>query len=148
LARNKENRISEILKIAIFFNTKMPIGKNKISLKEAAEITGYHPDYLSQLIRKGKLNAERFGRSWVTSREDVNAYLVSMKFVSADKAFVKSKKHSVFFIFSYALIVLALMISVVYYFLSQTSKKEKYIVKDENVLDVKEIGSEGENTFD
>lgn len=50
-----------------------------ITLKEAAKISGYAPDYLGQLIRKGKLKGKRIflNEAWVTTEEDVRAYLAS-----------------------------------------------------------------------
>jgi len=42
--------------------------ENLISLQEASKLSGYHPDYLSFLARGGKLQAQKIGRNWVTSR--------------------------------------------------------------------------------
>jgi excisionase family DNA binding protein len=47
---------------------------NRLTLKEASEMTGYHTDYLSQLIRSGKLRGEKIGRTWVTTRRAVTEY--------------------------------------------------------------------------
>ncbi len=54
-------------------------GAKYITLKEAAKLSGYAPDYLGQLIRKGKLKGKRIflNEAWVTTEEDVRAYLVS-----------------------------------------------------------------------
>ena len=53
-------------------------GKNDdfISLKEAAEITGYSSDYVGQLIRSGKLPGKQIftNVSWVTTREALLEY--------------------------------------------------------------------------
>ncbi|HEX3095487.1 MAG TPA: hypothetical protein VHQ20_00010 [Patescibacteria group bacterium] len=40
-----------------------------ISLARAAELTGYHQDYLGQLCRLGRLPAKKVGRNWFTSKE-------------------------------------------------------------------------------
>lgn len=59
---------------------KKPNNSGKfITLKEAAKISGYAPDYLGQLIRKGKLKGKRIflNEAWVTTEEDVKAYLSS-----------------------------------------------------------------------
>lgn len=53
-----------------------------ISLKEASEISGYHPDYLSYLIRKGKLEGKRIGRDWFTTQSALENYLLTKKFFS------------------------------------------------------------------
>lgn len=43
-----------------------------ISLAQAAKISGYHQDYLGQLARAGKLDAQKIGRNWVTTLNSVN----------------------------------------------------------------------------
>jgi hypothetical protein len=43
-----------------------------ISLSRAAQITGYHQDYLGQLCRLGKLPATKKGRIWFTSEDALN----------------------------------------------------------------------------
>lgn len=49
----------------------------QISLKEAAKISGYSPDYLGQLIRKGKLPGSQVccNVAWMTTEEAVKEYL-------------------------------------------------------------------------
>jgi hypothetical protein len=42
-----------------------------LSLAQAAQMTGYHQDYLGQLARAGKLPAQKIGRNWVTTIEAV-----------------------------------------------------------------------------
>lgn len=51
--------------------------KGYITLKEAAEIANYTPDYVGQLIRAGKIKGEQVYSSvaWVTTEEEVQAYL-------------------------------------------------------------------------
>ena len=48
-----------------------------ITLKEAAKISGYAPDYIGQLIRKGKLPGRQIycNVQWMTSREAVLEYI-------------------------------------------------------------------------
>jgi excisionase family DNA binding protein len=46
-----------------------------LSMAEAGEITGYHPDYLSALARQGKLMGQKVGRNWLITREALNAFL-------------------------------------------------------------------------
>ncbi|OGF36496.1 hypothetical protein A2531_04385 [Candidatus Falkowbacteria bacterium RIFOXYD2_FULL_34_120] len=75
--------------------------KNLISLKEAAEISGYSSDYVGQLIRSGKIPGKQVycNVAWMTTKEAVldyknkgksNNQKVSLK----DKIF--SKKRQVF----------------------------------------------------
>jgi hypothetical protein len=49
-----------------------------IPLREAAEGTPYSQDYLSLLARKGRLEAIKRGRNWVTTRRAVAAYQESV----------------------------------------------------------------------
>jgi len=46
-------------------------GLNFISLKQASEISGYHQDYLSQLIRQGKIKGTKIGRNWFVVEEEI-----------------------------------------------------------------------------
>lgn len=51
--------------------------KGYITLKEAAEISGYAPDYIGQLIRGGKIRGEQVyaNVAWVTTEDEVRAYM-------------------------------------------------------------------------
>ncbi len=61
-----------------------------ISLKEAAEISGYAPDYVGQLIRAGKLPGKQVysNVAWVTTEEAVRAYTAGKQsgIVSSEQA--------------------------------------------------------------
>jgi excisionase family DNA binding protein len=46
-----------------------------ITTQEAAEISGYHRVYISELARLDKIKAQRFGQSWQISRSSLLAYL-------------------------------------------------------------------------
>jgi excisionase family DNA binding protein len=46
-----------------------------ISLSEAAAIAKLHPDHLRKLAQRGRLEAWKVGRNWVTTRKAVAAYL-------------------------------------------------------------------------
>jgi excisionase family DNA binding protein len=46
-----------------------------ITTTEAAALTGYHPEYIRELIREGKIEAQKFGQVWQVSRASVLAYL-------------------------------------------------------------------------
>lgn len=50
--------------------------KEYISLKEAAKISGYSPDYIGHLIRTGKIPGRMVytGISWQTTKEAILAY--------------------------------------------------------------------------
>jgi len=51
--------------------------KGYITLKEAAKIANYTPDYVGQLIRGGKIRGEQVYNNvaWVTTEAEVAAYL-------------------------------------------------------------------------
>ena len=47
------------------------------SLPEAAELYGFHPEYLNQLARKGRLRAQKVGKMWITTPQDMEQYISS-----------------------------------------------------------------------
>jgi hypothetical protein len=51
--------------------------KKYISLKEAAKISGYSPDYVGQLIRAGKLEGKQVfsNVAWMTTEDAMQKYL-------------------------------------------------------------------------
>jgi len=51
--------------------------KGYITLKEAAQISNYSPDYIGQLIRGGKIRGEQVYNNvaWVTTEDEVRAYM-------------------------------------------------------------------------
>jgi len=42
-----------------------------LTTKEAAEILRYHPDYLRDMLRRGVIQARKFGPLWMIPREEV-----------------------------------------------------------------------------
>lgn len=48
-----------------------------ITLKEAAEISGYAPDYIGQLIRQGKIEGKQVfsNVAWVTTEDALRSYM-------------------------------------------------------------------------
>jgi excisionase family DNA binding protein len=46
-----------------------------ITTREAAEISGYHPDHLRRLIRAGEVEARKFGNVWQVSKQSLMTYL-------------------------------------------------------------------------
>ena len=48
-----------------------------ISLAEAAKLYGFSHDYLGNLARKGRLDAQKVGSMWVTTPASVEAYIQS-----------------------------------------------------------------------
>lgn len=50
-----------------------------LTLSQAAEISGYTPEHLNLLCRKGVLKAKKIGRNWQTSREWLNDFMFLSK---------------------------------------------------------------------
>lgn len=46
-------------------------GMDYVSAQRAAELTGYHPDYVGQLARNGKVLSRQVGNRWFVNREEV-----------------------------------------------------------------------------
>lgn len=53
--------------------------KKVLSLSEASKISGYHPDYLSALIRKGEIKGEKTGGNWFTTEDEIKNYIFKQK---------------------------------------------------------------------
>jgi excisionase family DNA binding protein len=45
-----------------------------VSVREAAQILGYHPESVRDLVRGGKLRADKKGAAWWIYRESVEQY--------------------------------------------------------------------------
>ena len=45
------------------------------TVQEAADNTGYHPEYLRRLIRAGKIEAEKFGRMYLIKADSLQRYI-------------------------------------------------------------------------
>jgi len=48
-----------------------------ISLTEAAELYGFNAKYLGNLAKKGRLQAQKIGNSWVTTPQYIEEYIAS-----------------------------------------------------------------------
>lgn len=48
-----------------------------ISLKEAAELYGFSKGYLNNLVKRGRLEAEKVGWMWVTTPEAMEEFIRS-----------------------------------------------------------------------
>lgn len=48
-----------------------------LSLSQAAESYGFSGDYLRRLAEKGRLRARKLGRDWLTTAEDMEAFIES-----------------------------------------------------------------------
>jgi hypothetical protein len=50
-----------------------------ISIEEAAQISGYHPEHIRRLIRGGKVKGRKFSIVWQVDRASFYAYLEEQK---------------------------------------------------------------------
>ena len=50
-----------------------------ITTNEAAELSGYHPDYIRKLLQGGKLDGRKFGPVWQVKKADLLAYVARME---------------------------------------------------------------------
>ena len=48
-----------------------------ISVREAAEYTGYCEAHIRYLLRKGKVEGRKFGRDWFTTRNALHEYMAT-----------------------------------------------------------------------
>jgi excisionase family DNA binding protein len=48
-----------------------------MSVKEAAEYTGYTTRHIRHLLTNGLVKGQKFGRDWFTTKQDLDEYLAS-----------------------------------------------------------------------
>lgn len=46
-----------------------------ITTEEAAQLSGYHPEYIRELIRAKKIKAQKFAVVWQVSRKSLLSYV-------------------------------------------------------------------------
>jgi len=46
-----------------------------ISVTEAAQLTSYHPEHIRELIREGRVKAQKFATVWQIDRASLVAYV-------------------------------------------------------------------------
>ena len=46
-----------------------------ITTAQAAELSGYHPERIRELVREGQVEAQKFGTLWQVSRASLLAYV-------------------------------------------------------------------------
>jgi hypothetical protein len=84
--------------------------EDKITLKEAAAISGYHQDYISYLIRTNKVQGEKVGRNWFTTKAEIERYLSTKQFFSVQRL-LKDRR----VIASFAVVVIAGIVGLMYF---------------------------------
>ena len=48
---------------------------NLLTVEEAAELSGYHPEHIRRLIREGKVKGEKFATVWQVDKYSLYLYL-------------------------------------------------------------------------
>jgi excisionase family DNA binding protein len=48
--------------------------KEWLTVPEAVKLTGFHPYYLRELLREGKVNGRKFGTVWQVDKESLVTY--------------------------------------------------------------------------
>ncbi len=56
-----------------------------LTVNQAAELSGYHPDHIRRLIRRGEIGAHKFGPVWAVDRDSLNAYLHKMEMLGGKR---------------------------------------------------------------
>ena len=63
-----------------------------VTTLEAADLTGYHPEHLRELIREGKIVAEKKGAMWWVDRKSLLAYLKTAEKVTDKRHGPRSRR--------------------------------------------------------
>ena len=50
-----------------------------LTVNEAADLSGYHPDYLRYLLRAGEIQAQKWGNSWMVNIPSLLKYQEQVK---------------------------------------------------------------------
>lgn len=67
-------------------------GGEWLSVSEAAEMSGYHPEYIRRLIRNGEIEARKFSIVWQVRRESLNSYIKNAQKKDDKRYTPKSKR--------------------------------------------------------
>lgn len=50
-----------------------------ITVNQAATLSGFHREYLRDLLRHGKIEGKKFGSAWMVSKASLTAYMQEAK---------------------------------------------------------------------
>jgi len=56
-----------------------------ITTEEAADLSGYHPEYVRRLARQGQIGAKKKGRDWWIDRDKLREYLDAVESLGPKK---------------------------------------------------------------
>jgi hypothetical protein len=62
-----------------------------ITTKDAARISGYHPERVRELAQEGKITARKWGPAWMISRQSVLDYAREMRRLGGKRGPKKQK---------------------------------------------------------
>jgi len=65
--------------VSLNHQTSPVVLNNLISVKEAAECSGYSLQYVRRLLRTGKLAGQKLGQVWLIQMESFEVYLANAK---------------------------------------------------------------------
>lgn len=122
--------------LSIMLEQRRAQQKGYITLKEAAEISNYTPDYVGQLIRAGKIKGEQVysNVAWVTTTDEIEAYLHNKnRSVGADEGVTALPAVKPYFKFGlYALIGLlaAVLLVLQYIFYVSLDRQFSHTIQD------------------
>ncbi len=51
------------------------MGEQWLTTAQAAQLTGFHPDYIRKLMQQGKIEGKKWGREWQVSRASLLKYV-------------------------------------------------------------------------
>lgn len=57
----------------------LPMAEKWLTTTEAAELSGYHPERIRELVRDGRINGRKFGIVWQIDRDSLLAFLEESK---------------------------------------------------------------------
>lgn len=46
-----------------------------LTVQQAADLSGYHPNHIRRLVRAGEIQARKWGQAWQVSKQSLNIYL-------------------------------------------------------------------------
>ena len=56
-----------------------------LTVNQAAKLSGYHPDHIRRLVRRGEIDARKFGPVWAVHLESLIAYLRKMELLGGKR---------------------------------------------------------------
>ena len=74
-------------------------GKEHTRIEQASQLSGYVPDYLRRLLRRGTIEGVKQGTVWFVGVESLQKYKARMEKLGAEKLFqCRECQFSVFFV--------------------------------------------------